>query len=66
MLDLTKLVLVEVINEDGTPRYSDKGEPMSVNELVAEYLKNNPHHVLSTPSGAGSKGTDWWCYSKDK
>jgi len=47
---------VEVINEDGTPRYSDKGEPMSVNELVAEYLKNNPHHVLSTPSGAGSKG----------
>ena len=47
---------VEVINEDGTPRYSDKGEPMSDNELVAEYLKNNPHHVLSTPSGAGSKG----------
>jgi len=46
---------VEVINEDGTPRYSDKGEPMSVNELVAEYLKNNPHHVSSTPSGAGSR-----------
>ena len=47
---------VEVINEDGTPRYSDKGDPMSVNELVAEYLKNNPHHVLSTPAGAGSRG----------
>jgi hypothetical protein len=47
---------VEVINEDGTPRYSDKGEPMSVIDLVSEYLKNNPHHVLSTPSGAGSKG----------
>ena len=46
----------EVINEDGTPRYSDKGDPMSVNELVAEYLKNNPHHVLATQSGAGSKG----------
>lgn len=45
----------EVINEDGTPRYSDKGEPMSVNELVSEYLKNNPHHVLSSPSGAGSR-----------
>ena len=30
---------VEVINEDGTPRYSEKGEPMSVNELVSEYLK---------------------------
>ena len=46
----------EVINEDGTPRYSEKGDPMSVNELVAEYLKNNPHHVLATQSGAGSKG----------
>ena len=47
---------VEVINEDGTPRYSEKGEPMSVNELVSEYLKNNPHHVLATQSGVGSKG----------
>lgn len=46
----------EVINEDGTPRYSDKGDLMSVNDLVAEYLKNNPHHVLATQSGAGSKG----------
>ena len=46
---------VEVINEDGTPRYSDKGEPMSVNELVGEYLKNNPHHVMATQSGSGSQ-----------
>jgi len=46
---------VEVINEDGTPRYSDKGDPMSVNDLVSEYLKNNPHHVSSSPSGAGSR-----------
>ena len=47
---------VEVINEDGTPRYSDKGEPMSVNDLVSEYLKNNPHHVMATQSGVGSQG----------
>jgi len=46
---------VEVINEDGTPRYTDKGEPMSVNELVNEYLKNNPHHVMATQSGSGSQ-----------
>ena len=46
---------VEVINEDGTPRYSEKGEPMSVNDLVAEYLKNNPHHVMATQSGVGSQ-----------
>jgi len=47
---------VEVINENGTPRYSDKGEPMSVNDLVSEYLKNNPHHVMATQSGSGSQG----------
>jgi len=47
---------VEVITDTGTPRYSEKGEPMSVNDLVADYLKNNPHHVTATPSGAGSKG----------
>ena len=46
---------VEVINEDGTPRYSEKGEPMSVNDLVNEYLKNNPHHVMATQSGSGSQ-----------
>jgi len=46
---------VEVINEDGTPRYSDKGDPMSVNDLVSEYLKNNPHHVMATQSGVGSQ-----------
>lgn len=45
----------EVINEDGTPRYTDKGEPMTVNDLVAEYLKNNPHHVMATQSGVGSQ-----------
>jgi hypothetical protein len=28
---------------------------MSVNDLVSEYLKNNPHHVSSSPSGAGSR-----------
>jgi len=53
---LNDLGSVEVINDDGTLRYSDKGEPMSVNDLVSEYLKNNPHHVLSTPAGAGSRG----------
>jgi hypothetical protein len=29
---------------------------MSVNELVNEYLKNNPHHVMATQSGSGSQG----------
>ena len=46
---------VEVVSDNGTPRYTDKGEPMNVNDLVAEYLNNNPHHLSATPSGTGSQ-----------
>ena len=46
---------VEVVSENGTPRYNEKGELMSVNELVAEYLNNNPHHLSATPNGTGSQ-----------
>ena len=46
---------VEVVSDKGTPRYNEKGDIMSVNELVAEYLNNNPHHVVATPSGSGSQ-----------
>ena len=46
---------VEVVSENGTPRYNEKGELMSVNELVAEYLNNNPHHLSATPKGSRSQ-----------
>lgn len=46
---------VEVIGENGTPRYNSKGEPMSVQDFVGEYLNNNPHHLAATPSGTGSQ-----------
>ena len=46
---------VEVVSDNGTPRYTEKGAPMQVNDLVAEYLNNNPHHLSATPSGSGSK-----------
>ena len=46
---------VEVVSENGTPRYNEKGDLMTVNDLVAEYLNNNPHHLSATPSGSGSK-----------
>ena len=46
---------VEVVSDNGTPRYNEKGELMSVNELVAEYLNNNPHHLSATPKGSGSQ-----------
>jgi len=45
---------VEVVSENGTPRYNEKGDPMTVSDLVTEYLNNNPHHLSATPSGAGS------------
>jgi len=46
---------VEVVGENGTPRYNEKGDLMSVNDLVAEYLNNNPHHLSATPKGSGSQ-----------
>ena len=46
---------VEVVSDNGTPRYNDKGEPMSVQDFVAEYLNNNPHHLSATPKGTGSQ-----------
>ncbi len=46
---------VEVISDNGTPRYTDKGEAMNVSDLVSEYLNNNPHHLSATPSGTGSQ-----------
>tara|TARA_Y100001973_G_C5136896_1_gene300815 strand:+ start:247 stop:945 length:699 start_codon:yes stop_codon:yes gene_type:complete len=35
-------------------RYNDKGEHLSVSELVEEFLTANPHFVSATPSGAGT------------
>lgn len=47
---------VEILDKDGTVRYNDSGTPMSVNELVSEFLTANPHFVKASPSGTGSKG----------
>jgi hypothetical protein len=46
---------VEVVSDNGTPRYTDKGDLMTVSDLVAEYLNNNPHHLSATPKGTGSQ-----------
>ena len=45
---------VEVIGDNGTPRYTESGEPMSVDSLVKEFLDQNPHFVQAGPSGSGS------------
>lgn len=45
---------VEVIGDNGTPRYTESGEPMTVDGLVNEFLTQNPHFVQAGPSGSGS------------
>lgn len=54
-LKLNDSGIVEVVSENGTPRYTDKGDAMTVQDLVSEYLKNNPHHLSATPKGTGSQ-----------
>lgn len=47
---------VEILDKDGSVRYNDSGTPMSVNELMSEFLTANPHFVRASASGVGSKG----------
>ena len=47
---------VEVLAENNQPRYNTKGELLSVEEYVQEFLTQNPHFQSATPSGSGSQG----------
>lgn len=47
---------VEVLDDKGTPRYNDKGDLLSVDEMVTEFLTTNPHFVRATSGGSGSVG----------
>lgn len=47
---------VEVFDKNGTPRYNDQGELLTVEELVADFLTTNPHFVKASQGGAGSAG----------
>ena len=47
---------VEVFDKNGTPRYNDQGEVLTVEELVADFLTTNPHFVKASQGGAGSAG----------
>lgn len=47
---------VEVLDEKGTPRYSDSGDLLSVDNLVSEFLTVNPHFVKASAGGTGSQG----------
>ena len=47
----------EIIGENNAPMYNDKGELLSINEYVGQFLDDNPHFRVATPSGAGSRSS---------
>ncbi len=46
---------VEIIDDNGQLRYTEKGEPYDVQLLVNDFLQNNPHFKSATPSGTNSQ-----------
>lgn len=49
---------VEVVDATGTVRYGDNGSPLTVDQLVQEFLTKNPHFVSSGPSTTNTKSND--------
>jgi hypothetical protein len=47
---------VEVLDDNGSTRYNDSGDLLSVNEMVTEFLTVNPHMVKASQGGTGSQG----------
>ena len=46
---------VEILDSKGLPRYNNNGELFTTDELVQEFLTQNPHFVSPTPSGSGTR-----------
>ena len=46
---------VEVLGDNGQLRYSEQGEPLSVDSLVKEFIDANPHFARATPPGTNSQ-----------
>jgi len=55
-LKLTDDGSVEVLDSNGTVRYNDKADPLSISEYVGDFLTANPHHVRASAGGAGTQG----------
>ena len=45
---------MEILDKNGVTRYNKAGELLTTDELVQEFLTQNPHFVSATPSGSGS------------
>ena len=48
---------VEVTDSKGAVRYNDHGEPLSVEDFVGEWLRQNPHFVSPGPSTTNAKSS---------
>jgi len=46
---------VEVVDAKGSVRYTDKGAPLGVEDLVQEFLLSNPHFKSATPATTNTK-----------
>jgi hypothetical protein len=46
---------VEVVDSKGSVRYTDKGEPLAVEDLVREFLDSNPHFRTANPSTTNTR-----------
>jgi len=46
---------VEIIDREGKTRYTDQGTPFKVEDLVSEFLTQNPHFVQPTPATTQGK-----------
>lgn len=46
---------VEVVDSNGTVRYSDSGTPLGVDDLVKDFLEKNPHFVSAAPATTNTK-----------
>lgn len=48
---------VEVLDDSGQVRYTDKGTALTTEELVKEFLNKNPHFVQASPATTNSKNS---------
>jgi hypothetical protein len=47
---------VQVVDGEGNARYTDSADPMSLDNLVEEFLSSHQYFRAAGPSGTGSKG----------
>ena len=52
---LTEDGKVEILAENKQPMYNKDGDLKSIDEYVKEFITDNPHFQLATPSGSGSQ-----------